>query len=337
MRGSWIPVRIDLLDHPRLVRIARTSSRSRHEVLGLLVHFWAWASCQTVDGYVEGLTVEDLADLVGADLKFWRAVEEAGWLESSEAGLIVPRASWWLGNGSKARILKNQRQARWREGRRSRVAHVDAPEAPGFCNKRHSQSANFEEAGCRRSGGANVDGEASTNQGKTGESGASVDGEGVADVGAVVSTKAPTRLDENTNTPLTPHRGEERVSFDRFWWVYPKKLNREAALRAWESLAPDAALVEAILAALKDQARSEAWRREDGRFIPQPARWLRDRRWEDEQSVPAQPAGEPIEARLARQKAEVEEVRRQQEASALRPGVFGRLSQGGGWGGSCAL
>jgi hypothetical protein len=33
---------------------------------------------------------------------------------------------------------------------------------------------------------------------------------------------------------------------------------------------------------------SEQWRRDDGRFIPHPATWLNQRRWEDE-AEPAAP------------------------------------------------
>ena len=137
MTGNWVPIRCDLVQNPRLQRIARASGRSRHEALGLLVHFWAWASCQTATGSLDGLTVEDLASLIGADLDFWRAVEVAGWLEATDNGLAVPRAEWWLGNGAKARILKNQRQSRWRDGRRSEGVSVDACEARGLDGAQH--------------------------------------------------------------------------------------------------------------------------------------------------------------------------------------------------------
>jgi hypothetical protein len=41
-------------------------------------------------------------------------------------------------------------------------------------------------------------------------------------------------------------------------------------------------LLERMLAALAVHVASEQWRRDDGRYIPHPATWLNQRRWEDE-------------------------------------------------------
>ena len=40
--------------------------------------------------------------------------------------------------------------------------------------------------------------------------------------------------------------------------------------------------VSALLEALEKQKLSEQWQREDGRYIPNPERWLKNRCWEDE-------------------------------------------------------
>ncbi len=105
--------------------------------------------------------------------------------------------------------------------------------------------------------------------------------------------------------------------FERFWNLFPKRENRAAALRAWEALAPDDALIQAILASVERQRQSDAWKREDGRFIPQPARWLAEHRWEDETPAVAQPVEESVEARIAKQRADVLETRRLQEEAAI--------------------
>lgn len=75
--------------------------------------------------------------------------------------------------------------------------------------------------------------------------------------------------------------GKAPEPFDRFWLAYPRKKAKGAALKAWGTLAPDAALVEAICAAVERQSRSLRWRSEP-QFIPYPATWLRARQWEDE-------------------------------------------------------
>mgnify|MGYP003340340139 FL=1 len=67
---EWIPVFSDRIDSMQVRRIARQSGVSRHEALGLLVHFWAWANHQTDDGFIEGGCVDDLLDAVGGSVEF---------------------------------------------------------------------------------------------------------------------------------------------------------------------------------------------------------------------------------------------------------------------------
>jgi len=40
-----------------------------------------------------------------------------------------------------------------------------------------------------------------------------------------------------------------------------------------------------MIAAVKDQAETEVWTKEGGKFIPHPATWINGRRWEDEIKV----------------------------------------------------
>lgn len=90
--------------------------------------------------------------------------------------------------------------------------------------------------------------------------------------------------EKNLTTPRADRAGA-RETFKGFWTAYPRKVKKALALRAWLKLSPDQALVEQILAAVKAQAASPDWAAENGRYIPHPANWLRDRGWEDE--VPA--------------------------------------------------
>jgi hypothetical protein len=70
--------------------------------------------------------------------------------------------------------------------------------------------------------------------------------------------------------------------FDRFYKLYPRKQNPQAAKQAWKKLAPSADLQEQILTALAKQATSIDWLKSGGQFIPHPASWLNGKRWEDE-------------------------------------------------------
>ncbi len=75
---------------------------------------------------------------------------------------------------------------------------------------------------------------------------------------------------------------ESMSGFDAFWKVYPRKAGKEAARKAWGRIKPDKALQERILAAVAQQDGSEQWNTERPRFIPHPATWLNQSRWDDE-------------------------------------------------------
>lgn len=101
--------------------------------------------------------------------------------------------------------------------------------------------------------------------------------------------------------PIVPQRGDEQAQlFDRFWKAYPRHEGKEPARRAWRRLKPNIQLCRIMSAALERQKTSESWQRDGGRYIPMPATWLNQRRWEDEQPRPAQAAPDPDDGRRGR-------------------------------------
>lgn len=66
------------------------------------------------------------------------------------------------------------------------------------------------------------------------------------------------------------------MTFAEFYTLYPKKMARPVAEKSWNRLSP--AEREAALKALPNHIRT--W--DDRQFIPYPATWLNQRRWEDE-------------------------------------------------------
>lgn len=81
------------------------------------------------------------------------------------------------------------------------------------------------------------------------------------------------------NTRILPPR------FDEFWQAYPRKVAKEAALKAWTKLKPDDALAGVIIAAVRRKKESSQWTRDGGQYIPYPATFINGRRWEDEEEV----------------------------------------------------
>ena len=89
------------------------------------------------------------------------------------------------------------------------------------------------------------------------------------------------------NDPPVAPKGAEAIIWDepaweRFWAMYPRKVDKAKAIRAWNRLKADRKLMQTMSAALKAQKASEEWRRDNGRAIPYPSTWLNNRRWEDE-------------------------------------------------------
>jgi hypothetical protein len=76
--------------------------------------------------------------------------------------------------------------------------------------------------------------------------------------------------------------------FQSFWNLYPRK---EGKLKTKEAYLECPVGDAVIIRALQKQLSNEQWRRDGGRFIPLPATWLREQRWEDE-GVKALPARE---------------------------------------------
>ena len=69
-----------------------------------------------------------------------------------------------------------------------------------------------------------------------------------------------------------------------FWQMYPRKIDKDRARRAWKKLSPARAMANAILDGLRLWKKCDQW--QDERFIPHPTTWLNGRRWES-----APPAG----------------------------------------------
>lgn len=102
----------------------------------------------------------------------------------------------------------------------------------------------------------------------------------------------PQKVKENNtsinNNPRNPQEGDAR--FDAFWKAYPHKMDKQKAVKSFRKLKVDDELLKVILAALEKQKRSPQWNEDEGRYIPYPATWLNNRRWEAEAANAAAPA-----------------------------------------------
>jgi hypothetical protein len=87
--------------------------------------------------------------------------------------------------------------------------------------------------------------------------------------------------EKETERKTKPSPSQVPDGFVHFWSVYPRKQQKSVALAAYMKAGINGNL-DTILAALERQKKSDQWVKDDGKFIPFPATWLNQRRWEDE-------------------------------------------------------
>lgn len=98
--------------------------------------------------------------------------------------------------------------------------------------------------------------------------------------GSTINNPNPNKKELAEKRPKqTPVNGE---AFDSFWSIYPLKVKKQEALKAWAKIKPDNKLVEKILSAVTIQKQTKEWNKEDGKYIPHPTTWLNGGRWDDE-------------------------------------------------------
>lgn len=85
-----------------------------------------------------------------------------------------------------------------------------------------------------------------------------------------------TLVEESAGETAGPDEGP---TFDVFWLLYPRKVARKDAIRAWERIAA----AERAMAIVALAAWRNIWlRRGELEYVPHPATWLNGERWTDE-------------------------------------------------------
>jgi hypothetical protein len=98
---------------------------------------------------------------------------------------------------------------------------------------------------------------------------------------------------EAYSSPCPKLSADKSPSFLEFWTVYPRKEAKATAARAWQKMAPtvggEVRLLGLVKTALAWQSQSVDWKKEGGKFIPQPATYLNGGRWNDEPTSAQRP------------------------------------------------
>lgn len=81
------------------------------------------------------------------------------------------------------------------------------------------------------------------------------------------------------NPESNPNTESGASAFERFWDVYPKKVGKKDAMRAFGKVKAD---VQVLIDAVNRQKLSSQWCKDGGQYIPNPSTWLNQERWNDE-------------------------------------------------------
>lgn len=273
---AWMQVHQTLKDHRKLFDAADELEIQPPHMMGLLISFWLWALDNAPTGSLEGITSRMIARAAqwdGPAEKLAGALIRAGWLdESADGALSIHDWYEYAGKLIDQRQAEKERSQRRRDEKAAAAATSDKPSSD-----RKTASGRPKEN--RKKAGGRVD-----------------------------QTREDKRKEDHT-PPSPSGEGSEggqsllEVRFAEFWSAYPKKVGKRYALTAWGKIRPDADLHEKIMQAVESQKRSEQWRRDNGRYIPNPATWLNGGYWDnevEEVSTDAEHRGDPQRADTTR-------------------------------------
>ena len=97
--------------------------------------------------------------------------------------------------------------------------------------------------------------------------------------------KPPTSYRQATDNKQThKHKSTKEYTSDflQFYDAYPKHIGREPAWKAWQKLNGSRPNLSTLITKINEMKKSEDWTKDNGKFIPHPATWLNQKRWEDE-------------------------------------------------------
>ena len=104
----------------------------------------------------------------------------------------------------------------------------------------------------------------------------------IVDSSLLASSKQHAIPETETEGESEKETKSRAVRFEIFWKAYPKKIGKHDAMRSFDRRKVDDKLLQSMLKAIEVQIRSDAWKKDGGQFIPYPATWLNQGRWEDE-------------------------------------------------------
>ena len=267
---AWFKVNQTLTRHPKLKRLARGLGISEPTAIGHLILLWGWAMDYAPDGDISEFDAEDIAGVAGWDgdadtfiaALLSCGIRGDGFLERTEdGGLIFHDWEENIGSDLEQRRKAAEKIRKYRAKKKS-----DLPEA---CNGvrngvRNGHDTGYVTVACN----GYVTGEKRGDE-KRGEEIPPLPPQGGGGAGG-------------GQTGGISSQSQEPQGFGAFWAAYPRRVQRQAAVKAWRGLLRQAGATAAdVTEAARAYAEAAARRGTPPDKIMHPATFLHEERWRD--------------------------------------------------------
>ena len=98
---------------------------------------------------------------------------------------------------------------------------------------------------------------------------------------AIPNINTDVESDINTTNPLISPDEKLKLLFECFWEVYPKKVNKKDAFKAFKGIKNVEKVLPDIITDVEEKKQTKDWQKQNGQFIPYPGSYLRGERWND--------------------------------------------------------
>jgi hypothetical protein len=248
---AWIEAHQGLANHIKTIKLRKLLKIKKIEAIGILFLLWWWALDNAPDGNLSNIDADDLNEIVEykskCEITVLAALVEAGFIDENK------HIHDWHDYAGK---LLDKRKS---DADRKKRSYYDAKENTEIIESVPTDIQQFSDGYPTEKSGNSNSNSNSTITDSTND---------VLNTPKVVSKKGNISVNDKV--------------FDQFWTVYPKKVAKQDALKAWKKLKITAELTEKIISAVNAQINSPQWQENGGQYIPNPATWLNRGQWDDE-------------------------------------------------------
>lgn len=256
---AWIESHQKLERHPKTIHLMSLMGWELDSCIGKLHRFWWWCVDYAEDGDLRRHNDTVLASAVGLNgdqaKQFVGSMIEAGWLDREPYFRVH---DWWDYIGLfLRRKYEGRNNEKWERVRKLYYNSTDAVQ-PAVQKLTEPNQPNL------------------TNQpNQPGDPPLSGQGLNGSHLGKSKKKKAKSK-------PAPLYQPEW---VDQFWNAYPNPAWRPNLNAAFEALNPDTDLFRKIMDGLDVAKSSEEWARDNGKWIPHPAKFISGRGWENKYTV----------------------------------------------------